>query len=76
MEALLPTLLIVPELDLVAEDSLRIFPRFQAAGVDVQCRLYRGATHSFLEAVAISSLASEAIDDGADFVRDHLGLSG
>lgn len=71
-----PTLLIVPELDLVAEDSQRIFPRFRAAGVDVQCKLYRGATHSFLEAVAISSLASEAIDDGADFVRDHLSSKG
>ncbi|WP_421729213.1 alpha/beta hydrolase fold domain-containing protein [Brevundimonas sp.] len=69
-----PTLLIVAELDLVAEDSLKIFPQFQAAGVDVRCEIYKGATHSFLEAMSISALACDAIAEGADFIGRQLAL--
>lgn len=67
-----PTLLIVPELDLVAEHSLEIHERFLTAGVDVRCEVYKGATHSFLEAVSISALASDALQAGAEFMREHL----
>ena len=64
-----PVMLIVPELDLVAEHSLIMERRLEAAGVDVECNVYRGAVHSFLEAMSISSLARQAIADGAEFIR-------
>ncbi len=46
------TLLVVPEFDLLTEQSVRLASRLSAAGVDVELELYRGATHSFLEAVS------------------------
>ena len=64
-----PAMLIVPELDLVAEHSLEMQRRLEAAGVSVECNVYPGAVHSFLEAMAISFLARQAIADGAGFVR-------
>jgi acetyl esterase len=67
-----PVLLVVPELDIVAEDSLTMHQKLKAAGVPVRCRVYPGAVHSFLEAMSISALASQAIDDGARFIARHL----
>jgi len=67
-----PVLLVVPELDIVAEQSLAMHDRLKACGVDVTCRVYPRAVHSFLEAMSISALAHQAIDDGAHFVARHL----
>src|SRR5437899_7183821 len=47
-------LLVVPECDLLTEQSLQLADRLAAAGVSVKLEMYRGATHSFLEAVSIS----------------------
>lgn len=68
-----PVMLVVPELDLVAEDSLRMHRRLQEAGVTVTCKIYPGAVHSFLEAMSISDLARQGIADGASFVATHIG---
>lgn len=67
-----PVFLVVPELDIVAEHSLEVERRLRDAGVAVECRIYRGAIHSFLEAMSISALAREAIADGAKFVADAI----
>ena len=71
-----PALLVVPELDLVAEHSHAMHERLQSFGVAVECRTYAGATHSFLEAMSISSVARQAIADGADFIARHIGRAG
>lgn len=63
-----PVFLVVPELDIVSEHSLEVERRLRDAGVTVECRIYRGAIHSFLEAMSISALAREAIADGAEFI--------
>ena len=68
-----PVFLVIPECDLVAEHSTAMEVRLRAAGVEARSKIYRGATHSFLEAMSISALACEAIDDGAAFVREQLG---
>lgn len=68
-----PVSLIVPELDIVAEDSLVMYERLKSAGVAAECRVYPGATHSFLEAMSISALARQGIHDGAAFIRRSLG---
>lgn len=67
-----PVFLATPECDLVAEHSLRMAERLREAGVAMRGKLYKGATHSFLEAMAISALARRAIAEGAYFVRDRL----
>lgn len=67
-----PCFLVVPELDLVAEHSLAMHERLKQAGVEVECTLYPGALHSFLEAMSISPLARRAIADGASFVARRL----
>ncbi len=63
-----PTLLIVPDRDVLTEQSLALAERLP----DATLRLYEGATHSFLEAMSISALARAAIADGASWLRDHL----
>lgn len=67
-----PCFLVVPELDLVAEHSLAMHERLKQAGVEVECTVYPGALHSFLEAMSISPLARRAIADGATFVARRL----
>lgn len=67
-----PVFLAIPALDLVAEHSFAMNERLKAAGVPVECKVYEGAVHSFLEAMSISELARQGIADGADFLRRHL----
>ena len=70
--ALPPVLLIVPELDVLAEQSFALEARLRATGCAVAGNVYRGATHSLLEAMSIAPLAQQAIRDGASWVRDQL----
>ncbi len=67
-----PTLLIIPERDVLAEQSIAMADRLRAAGVDTSIRRYAGAPHSFLEAMSISRTARAGIADGASFIRDRL----
>ena len=64
--------LVVPELDLLGEQSIQLADRLKTAGVPVQLNIYRGAVHSFLEAVSISSLADRAFNDSAHWLRASL----
>ncbi|HEY0270343.1 MAG TPA: hypothetical protein VGC10_05070, partial [Sphingomonas sp.] len=54
------------------EQSYAMATRMSAAGVDVSSKVYRGATHSFLEAMSIAEVARHAIADGAAWLRDRL----
>lgn len=67
-----PAFLVIAEHDIVAEHNIEMAGRFRAAGVDAAHKVYRGATHSFLEAMSVSALAREAIADGAAFVARQL----
>jgi acetyl esterase len=64
-----PAFLCVAECDILADENREMACRLAAAGVETTCRIYRGATHSFLEAVSISPLADRAIGEGAAFLR-------
>jgi len=66
----------VPEFDLLTEQSLGLADRLDAAGVPVQLEIYRGAVHSFLEAVSIAPLDSRAFDDTATRLRVSLSSTG
>ena len=67
-----PACLSIAECDILAEQGLAMDARLRAAGVAVKTEVYRGATHSFLEAVSIAPIARKAIDDGADWLREAL----
>jgi acetyl esterase len=60
-----PAFLCIPECDILADENRVLADRLVAAGVKTRVEVYPGATHSFLEAVSISSLASRALDDAS-----------
>jgi acetyl esterase len=72
LEGLPPVFLTIAECDILAEQAIYMEGRFKAAGVPVRAELYKGATHSFLEAVKTSPVARRAIEDAALWVRDRL----
>lgn len=72
LRTLPPTLLVVAEEDLLAEQSVELHSRLRAAGVAARLASYRGASHSFLEAMSISALADRALAESADWVRATL----
>jgi acetyl esterase len=67
------TFLAIAECDILADANLAMAARLKAAGVAVEAQFYRGATHSFLEAVSISTLADHALDDAARWLASRLG---
>jgi acetyl esterase len=64
--------LVIPQCDLLTEQSQAMAVRLRAAGVETSDKIYPGATHSFLEAMSVAQIAREAIADGARFVAQAL----
>jgi acetyl esterase/lipase len=73
LEGLPPVCMTIPACDVLTEQSHEMAERLRAAGVDVDMTVYRGATHSFIEAVSIAPLADRAIEDGARWLQRTLG---
>ena len=67
-----PAFLTIPECDILSEQNLLMASRLRAAGVAVETGFYRGATHSFLEAVSVSELADRALADGSRWLAATL----
>ena len=67
-----PVFLAVAEHDVLAEQSHAVAERLAEAGNAVVLEVYRGATHSFLEAMSVSALARRAIADGTHWVAARL----
>ena len=72
LRSLPPTFLAIPECDILSEQSYAMEQRLNEAGVEVSSIVYRGATHSFLEAMSVAKVAKQAIDDGARWVAEIL----
>jgi acetyl esterase len=72
MTGLPPAFLAIAECDILTDTNHAMATRLQAAGVRVDARTYQGATHSFLEAVSVSSLADAAFDDAANWLGNEL----
>lgn len=68
LRGLPPVMLVIADHDILSFHGHDMAHRLDAAGVRHEVRVYRGATHSFLEAMSVSSLARQAILDGADFI--------
>lgn len=62
--------LCIPECDILRDENLELSERLESVGVDVSSVVYKGATHSFLEAMSVSSLANQAINDASDWLRN------
>jgi acetyl esterase len=71
MVGLPPTYQCIPQCDILADENLELSNRLRAAGVAVEAHLIAGATHSFLEAVSISKLADQSIQQGAEWLKSH-----
>jgi acetyl esterase len=69
-----PAFLVIPECDILAEQSHTMAARLADAGVEVASEVYPGATHSFLEAMSVAEVARRAIADGANWVKARLGV--
>jgi acetyl esterase len=72
LRGLPPAFLAIPECDLLAEQSYEMADRMKKAGVEVEAVVYAGATHSFLEAMSVATVARKAIEDSAGWVRKVL----
>lgn len=62
--------LAIAECDILADCNRAMAAKLAAAGVQVTAVVYRGATHSFLEAVSIAPLADRALADQGAWIRD------
>ncbi|MFO1467427.1 MAG: alpha/beta hydrolase [Steroidobacteraceae bacterium] len=67
-----PALLSVGNCDILADSNRAMAAKLEAAGVPTELRVYEGASHSFLEAMSISTLANGALDDAAHWLRARL----
>ncbi|MCL7715241.1 alpha/beta hydrolase [Stenotrophomonas mori] len=72
LRGLPPALLLWGDRDVLAEQNAAMVQRLDAAGVAVASRVYPGAPHSFIEAMAVSEQARDAIAEGSRWLRRHL----
>lgn len=67
-----PSFHVIAQCDPLADGDRAMAERMRAAGDEVESRVYRGATHSFLEAVSISRLAEEALTESSEWLKSRL----
>ncbi len=64
--------LCIAQCDILADENREMARLLKQAGNDVRAEIYRGATHSFLEAASISPLANRALDDASRWLAQRL----
>lgn len=64
-----PVFMCIAECDILFDENREMAAKLRKAGVAVTEKIYAGATHSFLEAMSISSLANEALDDACAWLK-------
>ncbi len=64
--------LAIAECDILAEQDAMMAERLKAAGVETRAIVYPGASHSFLEAVAVSPLSARALDEASAWLKARL----
>ena len=72
LHGLPPAFFSIAACDILADGNRAMAARMAAAQVPTQVHVYKGATHSFLEAVSIAPLAQRALDAAARWLRDQL----
>lgn len=69
-----PAFMTIADLDVLRDENLTVRTRLNAAGVPVNGRMYTGSIHSFLEAVSVCRLSGVALDEGAAWLAETLGV--
>ncbi|MCJ2178401.1 alpha/beta hydrolase [Novosphingobium album (ex Hu et al. 2023)] len=72
LKGLCPAWLCVAQCDVLLDENREMARLLAEAGISVDCHIYDGATHSFLEAVAISTLATKSIAESAEWLTEKL----
>lgn len=67
-----PAYMAIAECDVLADGNRAMAAALRGAGVETDARVYKGATHSFLEAISISDLANQALGDASNWLRHRL----
>ncbi|MBB3224940.1 alpha/beta hydrolase fold domain-containing protein [Pseudoduganella umbonata] len=75
LRGLPPVFLVVAECDVLTEQNMLMAGCLLEAEVPVKVKVYPGAPHSFIEAMGVSKVASDAIDDGAAWLCRTLSYS-
>jgi acetyl esterase len=75
LDDLPPAYLAIAECDILAEQNVAMAQKLREAGVATQAVIYRGASHSFLEAVSIAALSARALDETSQWLRATLTQS-
>jgi acetyl esterase len=70
-----PAFLAVAECDILAEQSIEMCRRLKAAGVPSECVVYRGASHSFLEAMSVAEVSNRALADASAWLGNVFGAA-
>ncbi|HET8692963.1 MAG TPA: alpha/beta hydrolase fold domain-containing protein [Steroidobacteraceae bacterium] len=73
LSGLPPAFLAIAECDILAEQDRQMAERLQAAGVPVQSVVYRGASHSFIEAMSVAEVSRRALSDASAWLAGVLG---
>ena len=68
-----PAFLASAECDILGEQSVQLAARLRSAGVPAQRAVYRGASHSFIEAMSIADVSNQALDDASDWLKQAFG---
>ena len=76
LDGLPPAFLAVAECDILAEQSREMARRLRAAGVPAREVVYRGASHSFLEAMSIAAISDAALADASAWLRQAFREAG
>jgi acetyl esterase len=76
LSGLPPAFLAIAECDILAEQDRQMAERLQAAGVPVQSVVYRGASHSFIEAMSVAEVSRRALSDASAWLAGVLGRGG
>lgn len=71
-----PTSIILAEIDPLRSDGEAYAKRLEAAGVDVQLRVYKGACHEFFGMSGIVDAATEAMHGAAEDLRHAFSMVG
>lgn len=72
LEGLPPAFVAIAECDILAEQNALMADKLRGAGVPTREIVYRGASHSFIEAVAVSEVGARALADGARWLEETL----
>jgi acetyl esterase len=72
LHGLPPSFLAIAECDVLADENRAMAEALRNANVEVEERVYRGATHSFLEAVRIAAISHRALDEASHWLVQQL----